>query len=102
MHTWIASVSCVDVVAVELGGGRERRQPGSVADLVGEQAAEAGEDVLVAEEAVEPHRVVLQQPAERRLVDGVGLRAEAEEGRLLLGVASDAPRRPPCARCRLR
>ena len=40
-------------VVVELGGHGERRQPGPVADLVGQPPADAGHDALIAEEAVE-------------------------------------------------
>ena len=91
MHTWMASPSCVDVVAVELGRVGEGREPGPVADLVGEQAADARRDVLVAEEPVEAHRVLREERREGGLVDRVGVGAEAEQRRLLLGVAGDHP-----------
>ena len=45
------------LVGGELRRVGERRQLGPVADLVGQPAAEAGDGVLVAEEAVEPGRV---------------------------------------------
>ena len=58
--------SRVDVVAVELARVGERREPRPVAHLVGEQPPHPGEEVLVAEEPVQPHRVVLEQRGERR------------------------------------
>ena len=40
---------------------------------------------------MQAHRVVLEQPGERGLVDRVGLGTEAEQRRLLLGIAVDHP-----------
>ena len=92
MHARIASTSRATLVAVELGGVGEGRQPGPVADLVGEAPAEPGDDVLVAQEPVQAHRVGRAAAAASVAgVDGVGLGAEPVERRLRLGVAGDDP-----------
>src|SRR5689334_12603206 len=46
------------VVEPELGGPREGRELGSVADLVGQAAADAGDAALVAQERVQAHAVL--------------------------------------------
>ncbi len=87
----MASTRDLCVVPVELRGVGERRQAGTVADLVGQPPTEAGHDVLVAQEAVEAHGVRGEEQAELVGVQRVGVGAQPIEGRLLLGVAGQHP-----------
>ena len=62
----------------ELRGRREGRELRPVTDLVGEAPAEPGEGALVAQEPVQPHRVVGEHGRELLHRDLVGFGAEAQ------------------------
>ena len=62
-----------------------------MADLVGEPTAHPGDDSLIAEEPVEPHRVLAQQATEHRSVDLVGVGPEAQDRLLGLQVTAHHP-----------
>src|SRR5947209_11977367 len=63
-------VQPLDLLALELRAHRVGRQARGVEDLVGVGAADAGDGALITEEGVQPVRVGLQLPAQRRRVEG--------------------------------
>ena len=91
------------VVGGQLAGRRERRELRPVADLVGQPPAEPGEDVLVAQQAVQPHRVLVQQL--RAAASGSSVSASGpspSSGGWVSGSPADRPDARPRARCRPR
>ena len=80
-----------DLAGVELRRVGERRELRPVADLVGEPAADARDRALIAQDAVQAPGVLLQDRAERRFVDRVGIGAEPQDGLAVVGIAGHDP-----------
>ncbi len=91
MHVAHGRVQPVDRLGVELGGGGEGRQLRPVADLVGQAPAQARQDVLVPQPAVQAHGVLGEQAAEVVPAEGVGFGAEVVERGPALGSAVHHP-----------
>ena len=84
-------MEAVDPVGVEFGRIGEGRDPGLVEDLVGQQAADAGQAGLVPQVPVDALAGGGQAAGQFVAVDPVGVGAEAGQGLLALRVARHQP-----------